>query len=364
MNADGEGNLWAAINGVGIYQLNANTGAVIYGYNVMTKSNHGVAVDAKNNVFWTSAQVVDNQASEMLYSGTSANQTGNTSGTPYGPNAGGSSLYTGYGFGIISATATNTDAWGTVLDSSNNLWWADYTTGQGVTVLANQNTAASPSYVAGSYATSYPSGCSSTSTSSAACDSAVNSAYLTETFATGSNAYGVAVDGTGGTSTSPASGNGWAVSNTAPIALQQIIPTRNSNGGITALTNGSSYSTGAGFSSPRWPEVDGGGKLWISDNGSHGVEVFNIATSTFVSESGGYYACTVSANTCMSNSVYTNGAPAFAGVYQLILDSTGSVWVTSGNSTITTGYDGTVVQMIGTGSPTWWPGATKPGQMP
>jgi hypothetical protein len=364
MAADGVGNLWAAVNSTTVFQLQTSNGAVIYAYNGAAKSNKGVAVDTKNDVFWTSAQVADSQVAQFVYAGTTPNQTGTTGGVPYGPAAGGT-IEVGYGYGIISTTATNTDAWGTLLDSYNNVWWADYqTSGLGVSVLGNQNTAASPSYVAGSYATSYPSGCS-TGSQTSTCHTTANPAYVTETFANGSEPYGVAVDGTGGTSTSPASGNGWAVSNSGTQALQQVIATRNSNGGVTALSNGGSYSTGAGFTSPRWPEVDGGGKVWISDNGSHGVEVFNIASSSFASESGGYSACAISANTCLPNNVYTGGVtPAFAGVYQLIIDSTGSVWVTSGSSSITTGYDGTVVQMIGTGSPTWWPGATKPGQMP
>ena len=363
--ADGYNNLWLSMGGGTIAQIDASTGYVLANYSPMNTTTRGVAVDKQNNVWAGSTSYPNLNAMTVLLNNSPSNNNYNatsSASTPYGPNAGTSTYYIGYGYGEPGGTGSSTGGYGMAIDKNQNVWFAGYgnstATANLAEVLANQGTPSSPSYTAGSYKTSYPSGCSATSRS-AACASTTNPAYLYSTFSAGITPYGIAVDG---------SGNAWTVPSacsSCTIALQEITPSYtsgsySSGGVITSLPSAptATYSTGAGFSYPHMLEVDGGGKVWIADTNTYGTEVFNIGTTAFISESGGFKPCLISGTTCATNSSTTGGA---TGPRSVAVDSTGSVWVANGTLNLATGI---VDQIIGAGTPTWWAGATNPGVMP
>jgi len=359
--ADGLGNLWMPLftqsaSLTPVIQLSASTGAIIASYNNMQQSAKGVAVDRSNNIWWGRGQVTNNQLTEFVYGGSSEGAIGEGNGSsstagvtiscttacgiPYGPYTSGDSFVgNGYGFGGTSG------AYGMAIDPQQNIWYAgNNNTGTSLVVLPNQGTVGSPNYV-GSYTGLISSGNSST-------NATTNPSYISVTI-TGTVPYGVAID---------AAGNAWTVPDTAPFSLQKIVPTLNGSGVITALTDSASYSTGAGFSSPRFLEVDGGGTIWIADENDHGVISFNTSKAAFVSESGGYQPCLVVGGICAANGSSGGANSAAQGARQVMVDSTGSLWIPTGGSS-NTGFSN-IVQVIGSAAPTWWPGATNPGVMP
>jgi hypothetical protein len=199
---------------------------------------------------------------------------------------------------------------------------------------------------------------------------ATNSSYISASLTAGTTPYGVAID---------AHGDLWSLGSVTPT-LNKFVVTRTGSvptGTVTAVAAGVAVTnnSSAGFSGPHFIEMDGGGNIWIADDASgHGVEVYptGVTNSTatgstsasFLSESAGYSPCVIVSNACVANTSTTGAAPARS----VSVDSAGSVWIVGGTSitiSMTNPYQvGTVVQMFGGASPTWWQGAAKPGVMP
>ena len=297
--ADALGNLWIADNTTSVYELVAATGnpntagggnATTGAFTVPNNDVVGLAVDASNNVWLGSAVKSPGDNVAMIpYNSTS---------TSWGPAA------------QIGSAANG--PYGVTVDANQNIWLSgEYSTGNTDSVLPNLNagTANAPSY----------------------------GGLLSATLNSGTTPYGVAVD---------ASGNVWSPTVAGTVALNEIVPTLTS-GVITSIASPSSYTT-AGMSSSRYDEVDGGGIVWIAENTNKGIIGFNTANLTFVTGStSGLKPCLVVVGT----GTYACGAEgtsagAISGVRTVAVASDGSIWTPSSTY-------GTVVQIIGTATPTW-----------
>jgi hypothetical protein len=413
--ADGYGNLWAAMNGgtsptYPDLQIEAATGNIIQSYYPNQGSTKGVAIDKSNDVWWGRANITNNILNEFQYSGTGAASgnaaaqgnggdasgffvgvgtnctTGSTCGIPYGPYAAGTT-FTGLGYGSPSAVTSGDGAYGMAIDKNQNIWWAGYyNAGNTVDVLPFQGAAASntqciyatvPSFLTvTTYYGTFTAQVISSADTGLECSggtvtntATLNTNMLHTTFSSGTTPYGVAID---------ASGNAWSIQSATSWALQEIIPTYtsgsySSGGVITGLPSApnNSYTTNVAgnavtFSSPRFLEADGSNNIWFSDNGDHGLFVFNQSLNKFTTGTTGFQPCLVNTGTaaCYANGSSSGLTSALLGARSVMVDSTGSVWVTGGTTETTTPYFGNVVQVIGTAAPTWWPGATNPGVMP
>lgn len=244
-------------------------------------------------------------------------------------------------------TAANSYPWGVAIDRQNNVWYTIGTGGETNLYELVQSTGytsatftSQPAYTVGPYgiaidanqnvwtANYYPSSSTSTVGVFPNSGTAAAPAYADagiEQALTGTAAYGVALD---------ASGNGWV---TNASGLTEVTPTT-SGATITAVSPGSAIAIGT--SSARYDEVDGGGDVWAPDDSTTDIIAEYIpSASTYYNfkpcrPSGGATACA------------TGSASAIYGPRVVQVDSTGSVWVCSSTN-------GTIEQVLGTGSPTW-----------
>ena len=135
----------------------------------------------------------------------------------------------------------------------------------------------------------------------------------------GNSTVGVAIDG---------SGNAWQTSSGGLNELQ------GTGSPITAVTD-TVYTAALG--TPNFDIVDGLGSVWTAANGTATEAVSQYVIGTGAASN--YTPCylTTGATTCV-NSINTP--------QRTIVDSTGSVWVTS----LANGH---LIQLMGPGSPTW-----------
>jgi len=183
--------------------------------------------------------------------------------------------------------------------------------------------------------------------------------------------FGVATD---------SSGNAWV---TAAGPIGEALNGGTNTGlsvGLAKCTSGTSCSSIANgnFVSPKRLQVDGNGVIWIMD--AYGVHAYasTLSTPAFISEetsasngSAGFAPCIPSTTTCTYpdnlgtiNSGAT-GSYAYSGAKSVAIDSTGSVWWTTPDTTVGNTNANMLIQMIGTAAPTW-PLLAKqtPGTMP
>lgn len=302
--SDGLGDLWLADSLTTNYSFLESSGAANTSgnasgqYKTTNTNDQSLAVDKSNNI-WVGSNNTTANVSEITYnSGTSTwTATSNPS------------------FGVT--TGANA---GTAVDANQNIWFATgTTTSPGFSILPNTGTVSSPAYTSGNFK------------------------YSTLTSSQGNTPYGIALDG---------SGNAWGTTSAGTESIVEIVPS-GSGSGLTLPTNPTAgytipqYTSGA---SARYAEVDGGGVVWVADYGSHGVHEFNTATKAFLSEPGGYQPCYAATTTCgAAGSTFVLGQAR-----TLAVDSAGAVWVPSSNaSTTSPAPAGSVLQIIGPGTPTW-----------
>jgi hypothetical protein len=295
--ADALGNLWVADNSASVFQLVASTG----------NPNTGGGGNATTGAFTSPNSSIVGlavDAKNNVWLGSAKTTVSNVAEIPYS----GSNVW---GTPAAIALAVN-GPYGIAVDANQNIWLSgEYSGGTTDSVLPNTNagTTSTPAY----------------------------GAPLSVTLNSGGTPYGVAID---------ASGNVWSPSTSGTVALNEVVPVLTS-GVITSLTSPVSYNANADFTSPRYDEVDGGSVVWIAENSNKGIIAFNLNTLLFMTDpTGGYKPCLV----VVTGNAYACGAEgsagAISGVRMVAIDSTGSVW--SPSSTY-----GTVVQIIGTGTPTW-----------
>jgi hypothetical protein len=131
-----------------------------------------------------------------------------------------------------------------------------------------------------------------------------------------------------------------------------------SSGAITTTPTSANVTT-LGLAAPKWMEFDGNNVLWIMDSG--GVIAYSTTASPSVaalSPSGGFVPC-------LAGSAVTCTYPDFSSAKSVAVDSTGSVWFTTPDSTTSVANSNRLIQLIGTASSAWPLLATgKPGAMP
>jgi hypothetical protein len=176
-----------------------------------------------------------------------------------------------------------------------------------------------------------------------------------------SDPYGIALDGSGKPWATLDSLLNGTTSNTFAVGVTPV-----NVSGTTLNTTVQSWAiTNLGLVYPKWLEADGGNVLWIADVGGIVACTINDAASPSptclpVSELGGFNPCIPSAGPGSASCAY----PDNSSTKGIAIDSTGSVWWTTPNST-PTATSNMLIQMIGTGTPTWPLLATqKPGTMP
>jgi hypothetical protein len=168
------------------------------------------------------------------------------------------------------------------------------------------------------------------------------------TAGTGNNApYGVAID---------SSNNAWYTAGGAPgqtltggvvNGLFKCIPA----GGTPFTTGATTCSTiSSAFTAPKFLEADGSNVLWIADTTGIAAYASGLGTPAFLSESGGFKPCLPAAGAGSVACTYPDFNASIKGV---AVDSTGSVWWTTPDTTSTTTNANMLIQMIGTGTSTW-----------
>jgi hypothetical protein len=395
---DSLGNVWMSYSGAQALQIQASSGLVLQGYPSFNGTFKGLAVDKNNNVWegGASSTAAEAQMEELPYCPTgpctltySNNITTSSAGTtgvavagqPYGPITGASGHYSGYSFGYpLTSSNANTISYGIAVDAFQNIWFTGYSqTGSSVYVLPNLTTnGGTPTYqVSGATGTTLGTvgKCTASSRTTVGCNTENVSVFLSYlNTADAQEPYGIALD---------AGGNVWMTpyyNTSLALALEEVPVTTNTNGTLatvggsygtttTTRTSGTTSNTFTNYpfgGSMRFVEVDGGGNLWSADYSGHGVEEFNIATSTFLSETtaSGFQACQVNTTTNACGTNAQTGTGANLGTRSVVIDSTGSVWTPTAYSNPSTTPGATIVQMIGTAAPTAWLGATTPGVMP
>jgi len=178
----------------------------------------------------------------------------------------------------------------------------------------------------------------------------------TSNSASNTGPYDVAID---------SANNAWVTAGGAPgqtitpgvVGLFECVPTVTSSV-ISALTCGSTSKTPV--TAPKFLEADGNNVLWVAD--TTGILAYASTASPAVatiSETGGFKPCIVGSGT-------TCTYPDFnASIKGIAIDSTGSVWFTTPDTTHSNTNANALVQIIGTASATWPLLATqKPGVMP
>jgi hypothetical protein len=164
--------------------------------------------------------------------------------------------------------------------------------------------------------------------------------------------WGVAVDSASDYWFTTASATGQTVA-TGAIGLYELVPVGSP---ITTTTAGTTVTTG--FTSPKGLEADGDNVLWIAD--TTGIQAYSTSAppvTTFLSEAGGFSPCIPTGTVCTY--------PDNLNTKNVAVDSTGSVWWTTPDTTTTNANSNRLIQLIGTGTATWPLLATgKPGTMP
>jgi len=296
---DALGNIWVANSGTAVYEYSAANGGTPTTYAVAGPS-YGVAVDAANNVWVSSAVVSSTNVQELAKS-------------------------LSYAVNYTAVTPGGFEPYGLTIDVNQNVWIAPYFNGGTLAaVLPNLSvgTANAPSYA-------------SSGTVGTPVSATLNGSFP--------KPIGIVMD---------ASGNAWygftGFSSVTTAGVEEVVPS-SFTAPITSITPGT-LVTGAtlGAKTTNMPAIDGAGSVYLSDTsggGSLGLHVYSTTTastatsSNVLSPPSGYLGCSLTGTdtTCSDYSVYSPR--------QAAIDSTGSVWtaMTSG------GFS----QLIGLGAPTW-----------
>ena len=142
---------------------------------------------------------------------------------------------------------------------------------------------------------------------------------------TGASGPGIALD---------AQSNLWAPTT---AGLFKVMPTFGGTNGITvtALTPGTAFTDNV--ATPNYNSVDGAGNIWVPNNTTGTQAIVQYVQSTGAAAS--YSPCYAAAGA-------TTCAAALSQPQRTVIDSTGSVWITSLSN-------GRIYQLLGTGAPTW-----------
>ena len=296
---DALGNIWVAANDTAVYKYSAANGGTPTSYAV-TGPSYGVAVDAVNNV-WVSSAVVNTTNVQELAQASS------------------------YAINYTAVTPGGFQPYGLTIDANQNVWIAPYFNGGTLAaVLPNLSvgTVSAPAYA-------------SSGTVGTPVSATLNGSFP--------KPYGMVID---------ASGNAWygisGFGSVTTAGLEEVVP-NSFTAPIASLTSGSLISSATlGAKATNMPAIDGAGSVYLSDTsggGSLGLHVYSTTTanagtsSNVLSPASGYLGCSLSGTdtTCSDYSVYSPR--------QAAIDSTGSVWtaMTSG------GFS----QLIGLAAPTW-----------
>lgn len=167
--------------------------------------------------------------------------------------------------------------------------------------------------------------------------------------------YGIALD---------SSGNAW-ITTDAPVnggtqvGVVGLTKANMTSGSLATSTSSTLALTSLGLVVPKWLEADGNNVMWVADTG--GIVAYSTTASPNVaeiSESGGF-------RPCLAGSGTTCSYPDNSSTKGIAIDSTGSVWFTTPDSTTSVANSNRLVQIIGTASSAWPLLATgKPGVMP
>ena len=317
------GNLWVA-NGQsqssqgGVYttgylaQVNTSTGAVTQ-FTVPSTSDDplGLAIDKSNDVFFSTSNVAStNNLWEFPQGSTSST-------TPTAVTFSGVAYQGGHSLGSLA------------FDASGDIW-ASHNSGSGTGYIFGANTGTFPAEAFGS-AVADCNNCSGGAIGSEGINSEPSSSIV------------------------DASGNYWF---TGKTGLYEVP----AGGGAGAGTGSTAYTLGSSSQQMRLASMDGAGTIFVPDSNSSGpanpagppvepspvLRIFYPAfnTQTNISIAG----CNTGGATGNTTCITTNpGAPNNQLFYQAFnpaIDSTGSLWVSSG------GNDA-VIQIIGTAAPTW-----------
>jgi hypothetical protein len=215
---------------------------------------------------------------------------------------------TGYSATLIGHSGSGTALKQLAIDASGNIWGAqDDAGGSAVTTVG---------LIGGTTAST-------------------NKAELIASGTGAQDSYGVAVD---------SSGNAWA---TSPSNIYKVTHT-GSGTSITAAASASVYSSGNNLSAANF---DGNNNFLTVDSGNNTLDFMPTLPTTLTLQT---------LKPCLSGMATTCPAVSAAGIDDPVWaqgDSTGSFWVANGGN-------GSVVQVIGTGSPAWPLAEQKPGVMP
>jgi hypothetical protein len=301
----------------------------------------GVIVDKLNNVW----------LSELSSSGTKANVVGLAAG---GGNT--SSVGATLTIGSVAAGPNSSPApRGIAFDSGGNFFAASY---GGSTGLAPALSLGGRGYVltlngAQSNAANYGTGANAPFETAVVGGSATSGAG-------NDGPYGVAVDSSSNVWFTAAGAPGQTITSGA-AGLAKCAP--NAGAPFTTASKASNTTcttiSGNTFTSPKFLEADGNKVLWIAD--STGIVAYASGKPGFISENGGFLPC-IPGNGSVATCTYPDNNSSTKGI---AVDSTGSVWWTTPDLVTTNANANMLIQMIGTGTPTWPLLAVQsPGNMP
>jgi hypothetical protein len=295
------GNVWVSFNSTvaGFYGIEcfvASSGATCPGSTFTqtttnVKSNiFTLAIDRSNNIWWSLNGTANQNLVELSQASSYA-------------------TYVAFAHPTIYTAGPHTIAF----DANQNVWTANFyppTANSSVGIFPNTGTAAAPVY--GGTAITVP--------------------------ITGSSANALALDASGNAWVPSANGYTGSTLNTTTSGLYLVNPTYSTSNPPTvasaAVSAGSPIVDNA--LSPMYNSVDGSGNSWIPDNQSSTLVQYVPATGVTTSFSPCYAPS--GAQTCTTK--------IFSQPAKTVEDSTGSVWISSV-------MNNTVVQLIGTASPTW-----------